>query len=85
MAERTGIDRATISKLETGKIPNPTIGTLRTSQPSPSGRPLFHQFRPRGPRKTQLLEPGSALPAKPPRGDQRPPRPGIPARRRSLV
>ena len=30
MAERTGIDRATISKLETGKIVNPTIGTLRT-------------------------------------------------------
>ena len=30
MAERTGIDRATISKLETGKIPNPTISTLRT-------------------------------------------------------
>ncbi len=30
MAERTGIDRATISKLETGKIANPTIGTVRT-------------------------------------------------------
>ena len=30
MAERTGIDRATISKLETGKIANPTIGTLRS-------------------------------------------------------
>ena len=30
MAERTGIDRATISKLETGKISNPTIGTIRT-------------------------------------------------------
>ncbi len=30
IAERTGIDRATISKLETGKIVNPTIGTLRT-------------------------------------------------------
>jgi DNA-binding XRE family transcriptional regulator len=30
MAERTGIDRATISKLETGKITNPTIGTIRT-------------------------------------------------------
>ena len=30
MAERTGIDRATISKLETGKIGNPTIGTLKT-------------------------------------------------------
>ena len=30
MAELTGIDRATISKLETGKIANPTIGTLRT-------------------------------------------------------
>jgi len=30
MAKRTGIDRATISKLETGKIANPTIGTLRT-------------------------------------------------------
>ncbi len=30
MAERTGIDRATISKLETGKIANPTIATLRT-------------------------------------------------------
>ncbi len=29
MAERTGIDRATISKLETGKLANPTIGTLR--------------------------------------------------------
>ena len=30
VSERTGIDRATISKLETGKIPNHTIGTLRT-------------------------------------------------------
>jgi len=30
MAQRTGIDRATISKLETGKIANPTVGTLRT-------------------------------------------------------
>jgi ribosome-binding protein aMBF1 (putative translation factor) len=28
--ERTKIDRATISKLETGKIPNPTYQTLRT-------------------------------------------------------
>jgi ribosome-binding protein aMBF1 (putative translation factor) len=28
--ERTGIDRATISKLERGEIPNPTLGTLRT-------------------------------------------------------
>jgi transcriptional regulator with XRE-family HTH domain len=27
MAERTGIDRATISKLETGKLGNPTNGT----------------------------------------------------------
>jgi ribosome-binding protein aMBF1 (putative translation factor) len=30
LAERTGIDRATISKLETGKIANPTVGTIRT-------------------------------------------------------
>ena len=30
LAERTGIDRATISKLENGKIPNPTVATLRT-------------------------------------------------------
>jgi ribosome-binding protein aMBF1 (putative translation factor) len=30
MAERTGIDRATISKLETGKVANPTVGSLRT-------------------------------------------------------
>lgn len=30
MAKLTGIDRATISKLETGKLANPTIGTLRT-------------------------------------------------------
>ena len=30
LAERTGIDRATISKLETGKIANPTVVTLRT-------------------------------------------------------
>ena len=29
IAERTGIDRATVSKLETGKIVNPTVGTLR--------------------------------------------------------
>ena len=29
-SERPGIDRATTSKLETGKIANPTIGTLRT-------------------------------------------------------
>jgi len=29
LAERSGIDRATISKLETGKIPNPTVGTIR--------------------------------------------------------
>jgi ribosome-binding protein aMBF1 (putative translation factor) len=28
LAERTGIDRATISKIETGKIANPTVGTL---------------------------------------------------------
>jgi ribosome-binding protein aMBF1 (putative translation factor) len=30
MSERTGIDRATISKLETGKVTNPTLATLRT-------------------------------------------------------
>ena len=30
MMERTKIDRATISKLENGKIPNPTYQTLRT-------------------------------------------------------
>lgn len=30
MADRTGIDRATISKRETGRLPNPTVGTLRT-------------------------------------------------------
>ena len=30
VAERTGMDRAQISKLETGKVPNPTLGTLRT-------------------------------------------------------
>ena len=30
MAARTGIDRATISKLENGRLANPTIGTLRT-------------------------------------------------------
>jgi transcriptional regulator with XRE-family HTH domain len=27
--ERSRIDRATISKLERGEIPNPTVGTLR--------------------------------------------------------
>jgi DNA-binding Xre family transcriptional regulator len=30
VSQRTGIDRATLSKLETGKVPNPTVGTLRT-------------------------------------------------------
>jgi DNA-binding XRE family transcriptional regulator len=30
MAERTGIDRTTISNLEAGTLPNPTITTLRT-------------------------------------------------------
>jgi ribosome-binding protein aMBF1 (putative translation factor) len=29
VSERTGIDRATLSKLETGKVTNPTVGTLR--------------------------------------------------------
>ena len=30
VAERTGMDRAQISKLELGKVANPTLGTLRT-------------------------------------------------------
>lgn len=30
LQERTRIDRATISKLERGELPNPTLGTLRT-------------------------------------------------------
>jgi ribosome-binding protein aMBF1 (putative translation factor) len=30
VSERSGIDRATLSKLETGKVPNPTVSTLRT-------------------------------------------------------
>jgi DNA-binding Xre family transcriptional regulator len=29
MHQRTGIDRSTISKLELGKVPNPTYSTLR--------------------------------------------------------
>jgi len=29
VSEMTGIDRATLSKLETGKVMNPTVGTLR--------------------------------------------------------
>ena len=29
VSERSGIDRATLLKLETGKVPNPTVGTLR--------------------------------------------------------
>ncbi len=29
VSERSGIDRATLSKLETGKVSNPTVGTLR--------------------------------------------------------
>jgi transcriptional regulator with XRE-family HTH domain len=29
MSERTGLDRATLSKLETGKLANPTLATLR--------------------------------------------------------
>ena len=29
VSERSGIDRATLSKLETGKAPNPTVSTLR--------------------------------------------------------
>jgi DNA-binding Xre family transcriptional regulator len=29
VSERSGIDRATLSKLETGKVPNPTVNTLR--------------------------------------------------------
>ncbi len=29
MSRRTGMDRATISKLETGRIANPTVATLR--------------------------------------------------------
>ncbi len=30
VSERSGIDRATLSKLENGKVPNPTVNTLRT-------------------------------------------------------
>ena len=29
VSERTGIDPAMLSKLETGKVTNPTVGTLR--------------------------------------------------------
>jgi ribosome-binding protein aMBF1 (putative translation factor) len=29
LSDRSGIDRATLSKLETGKVSNPTVGTLR--------------------------------------------------------
>jgi ribosome-binding protein aMBF1 (putative translation factor) len=29
LAERTGMDKAMLSRLETGKIPNPTLSTLR--------------------------------------------------------
>jgi ribosome-binding protein aMBF1 (putative translation factor) len=29
VAERSGIDMATLSKPETGRVPNPTVGTLR--------------------------------------------------------
>jgi DNA-binding Xre family transcriptional regulator len=29
VSQRSGIDRATLSKLETGKVPNPTVSTLR--------------------------------------------------------
>ena len=29
VSERSGIDRTTLSKLETGKVPNPTVSTLR--------------------------------------------------------
>jgi DNA-binding Xre family transcriptional regulator len=29
VSERSGIDRATLSKLETGKVPNPAVSTLR--------------------------------------------------------
>ena len=29
VSERTGIDRATLSMIETGKVTNPTFGTLR--------------------------------------------------------
>src|SRR4051794_26444701 len=29
LSERCGIDRATLSKLETGKVANPTVNTLR--------------------------------------------------------
>jgi DNA-binding Xre family transcriptional regulator len=29
VSKRSGIDRATLSKLETGKVPNPTVSTLR--------------------------------------------------------
>ncbi|MBV8488419.1 MAG: helix-turn-helix transcriptional regulator [Planctomycetaceae bacterium] len=29
LSQRSGIDRATLSRLETGKVSNPTVGTLR--------------------------------------------------------
>jgi transcriptional regulator with XRE-family HTH domain len=41
MAERTGLDRATMSKLETGKLANPTIATLRTYARALGRRPAW--------------------------------------------
>ena len=29
VSQRSGVDQATLLKLETGKVPNPTVGTLR--------------------------------------------------------
>lgn len=47
VAERTGMDRATISRLETGKVINPTVGTLRTYAGA-LGRSVVYRIEPRG-------------------------------------
>lgn len=46
--ERTKIDRATISKLETGKIPNPTYQTLRVYARA-LGKRIVWRLEDRGP------------------------------------
>lgn len=41
VSERSGIDRATLSKLETGKVPNPPINTLRSLARALNKRPSW--------------------------------------------
>ena len=45
LQEKTGIDRATLSRIENGKVPNPTYSTLKAFAKAPGCRVVIELER----------------------------------------